>query len=118
MTAQLLSLPSKCTFHKGWVHQGVCSRLLEHVAMPKCMTALPCCADSPDFKPRVNWSRFHETMPLADMAQDPYAMSPTAMKTNVTSLTSTDGVNGPADISGAVPLAAVATVLSGAHRKL
>ena len=61
-----------------------------------------CCVDSPDFKPRVNWSRFHETMPLADMAKDPYAMSPTALKTNVTGLTSTDGVNGPADISGAV----------------
>jgi len=57
-------------------------------------------ADSPDFKPRVNWSRFHETMPLADMARDPYAMSPTALKTNTNSMTSTDGVNGIADISG------------------
>ena len=24
-------------------------------------------ADSPDFRPRVNWSRFHETMPLAEV---------------------------------------------------
>ena len=57
-------------------------------------------ADSPDFKPRVNWSRFHETMPLAEMAQDPYAKSASALKTNVPGMTSTDGVNGPADISG------------------
>ncbi len=64
-------------------------------------TALDLPADSPDFKPRVNWSRFHETMPLADMAQDPYATSANALKTNVPGLTSTDGVNGPADISGA-----------------
>ena len=59
----------------------------------------------------MNWSRFHETMPLADMAKDPYAMSPTAMKTNVTSLTSTDGVNGPADISGAASLSVPASHL-------
>ena len=65
-------------------------------------------ADSPDFKPRVNWSRFHETMPLEEMARDPYAMSPTALKTNVPGLTSTDGVNGIADISGAPPAAGAA----------
>ena len=57
--------------------------------------------DSPDFKPRVNWSRFHETMLLEEMARDPYAMSPTALKTNMPGMTSTDGVNGIADISGA-----------------
>ena len=74
-----------------------------NLAEQQCMRGILRRADSPDFKPRVNWSRFHETMPLADMAKDPYAMSPTALKTNVTSLTSTDGVNGPADISGAVP---------------
>jgi hypothetical protein len=28
-------------------------------------------ADSPDFRPRVNWSRFHETMPLAEVASLP-----------------------------------------------
>ena len=49
----------------------------------------------------MNWSRFHETMPLEEMARDPYAMSPTALKTNMPGMTSTDGVNGIADISGA-----------------
>lgn len=61
--------------------------------------------DSPDFKPRVNWSRFHETMLLEEMARDPYAMSPTALRTNMPGMTSTDGVNGIADISGAPPAA-------------
>ena len=40
-------------------------------------------------------------MPLEEMARDPYAMSPTALKTNMPGMTSTDGVNGIADISGA-----------------
>lgn len=57
-------------------------------------------ADSPDFKPRVNWSRFHETMSLAEMAQDPYALSPTAVRMGKPSMTHSDGVNGPADITG------------------
>ena len=65
---------------------------------PETDSCLP--ADSPDFKPRVNWSRFHETMPLDEMAKDPYAKSASALKTNVPGMTSTDGVNGPADISG------------------
>ena len=52
-------------------------------------------ADSPDFKPRVNWSRFHETMPLAEMASDPGARA-----LGKPGLTHTDGVNGPADITG------------------
>ncbi len=57
-------------------------------------------ADSPDFKPRVNWSRFHETMALSDMENDPYALSPGAMRNQKLSLTHSDGVNGPADITG------------------
>jgi len=58
-------------------------------------------ADSPDFKPRVNWSRFHETMPLADMAKDPLALSPHALRNEKLGMTHSDGVNGPADITGA-----------------
>ena len=54
-------------------------------------------ADSPDFKPRVNWSRFHETMPLAEMASDPGARA-----LGRPGLTHSDGVNGPADITGGV----------------
>ncbi|KAK9916760.1 hypothetical protein WJX75_006642 [Coccomyxa subellipsoidea] len=56
-------------------------------------------ADSPDFKPRVNWSRFHETMALSDMANDPFALSPGALRNQKLSLTHSDGVNGPADIT-------------------
>lgn len=57
-------------------------------------------ADSPDFKPRVNWSRFHETMPLPELAKDPYATNPSAWRNDKLGMTSTDGVNGPADITG------------------
>lgn len=40
-------------------------------------------------------------MSLEDMAQDPYALSPTAVRMGKPSMTHTDGVNGPADITGA-----------------
>ena len=100
-------------------------------------------ADSPDFRPRVNWSRFHETMPLAEvsitlrnlleewragallgvwawasrkqnlnpamcccdqMAHDPYAASAGATRNAKLGMTHSDGVNGPADITGAPTL--------------
>lgn len=39
-------------------------------------------------------------MALSDMANDPFALSPGALRHQKLSLTHSDGVNGPADITG------------------